>query len=600
MKIKNIFSKGLSVIAGAAFLLAITACSNNTEQASEDCAQVAGTWITEEVVDNTQCGGPINTENHLYTINQNNCQVSVAESGVVGVITGSEIHWPTYAFPINGGTVEMSDETTKVQGKKLAGTARWTWRNNEMKCSGTSAMTGYIASKMITTKEHLETTLDGKWTGNWADNKTDSVKIVEINKENVLFTYYWAADPAIDKAAGSALIRGDRQAGETLAFTWKMADGGKLSFSLNDDHDILNVTYENGTIYGSTAMVQDNRIAKKYRSMLSPKDGAFKHIFSVKAPNAKEVYLAGEMTSWQSNILKMKKGADGIWSLPLYLEQGAWQYKFVIDGQWHYDKANPVTTDDGFDGYNSIIVLAEANSDAKVTAGIPHGSLEKINIQSKALGTNSAFMLYLPPGYSQNADKNYPVLFLLHGYGNNEEQWIRDGKIQNFMDNYLQQGWIQPFIVVMPSGDTSQYQGKYETHIMNEVRGYVDTHYRVKAGKASTAISGISMGGFGAFYLAHRHQDVFGLTVPLSGYFNMNLYPELSADGKIAMDSELHFYCGTDDTTSFPSNQALLKRLKENDVDFTYQTAAGGHTWRYWNGISKEFLKVVSDYFNKS
>ncbi|MFT6987527.1 MAG: enterochelin esterase-like enzyme [Psychromonas sp.] len=602
MNIKNIFSKGLSVIAGAAFLLALTACSSDRSQASDNCAQVAGTWITEEVIDDTQCGGHGRTENHSYTVSQNNCQVSVAENGAVGVVTGSEIHWPAYAFPNYGGTTEASEETTKVQGQKLASTVRWTWSNEEMECSGTTAMTGYIASKMISTTEDLEKALDGKWTGSWGNNKTESVEIVEINKKNVLFTYYWAADPSIDKAAGSALFRGDRQAGETLAFTWEITDKEKLSFSLNKAHDILTVVYENGFIYGFNEMTQDynKSIAKKYSSILSPKDGAFEHIFSVQAANAKEVYLAGEMTSWQGNVLKMKKGADGVWVLPLYLEQGAWQYKFVIDGEWHYDKANPVTTDDGYEGYNSIIVLGEENSDAKVTANIPHGSVEKINIQSKALGTNSAFMLYLPPGYSQNTAKNYPVLFLLHGYGNNEEQWTRDGKIQNFMDNYIHEGGIQPFIVVMPFGDTSQYMGKYETHLMNEVRGYVDTHYRVKTGKASTAISGISMGGFGAFYLAHRHQDVFGLTVPLSGYFNMSLYPELGVDGKIAMDSELHFYCGTDDTTSFSLNQALVKRLKENDVDFTYQTAAGGHTWRYWNGISKEFLKVVSDYFNKA
>ncbi len=600
MKIKNIFTKGLSAIAGSALLLGMTACSSDTELANDNCAQVAGTWITEEVVDDTQCGGQGRTENHLYTVSQNNCQVSIAENGAVGEIIGSKIHWPAYSFQINGGTADISQATSRHQGNKFENMEQWTWSNEDMECSGTTATTGYIASKIITTTENLEKTLDGKWTGKWANNKIESVKIIEINKQNVLFTYYWAADPSIDKAAGSALIRGDRQAGETLAFTWEIADGGKLSFSLNDDHDILNVTYENGTIYGTTAMVKDNSIAKKYSSMLSPKDGAFEHIFSVQAANAKEVYLAGEMTSWQSNVLKMKKGADGVWFLPLYLEQGAWQYKFVIDGEWTYDKANPATTDDGFEGYNSIIVLGEENSDAKLTVDIPHGSVEKINIQSKALGTNSAFMIYLPPGYSQNAVKSYPVLFLLHGYGNNEGQWTRDGKIQNFMDNYLHKGWIQPFIVVMPFGDTSMYVGEYETHIMKEVMGYVDTNYRVKTGKASTAISGMSMGGFGAFYLAHRHQDVFGLAAPLSGFFNMSLYPELGADGKITMDSELHFYCGKDDTISFASNEKLVKKLKENGVNFTYQTAAGGHTWRYWNGISKDFLKVVSDYFNKS
>ncbi|WP_019612737.1 alpha/beta hydrolase-fold protein [Psychromonas ossibalaenae] len=480
MKIKNMFSRGS---AAAALLLSLTACSSNTEQASDNCAQAAGTWIVQEVVDDTQCGGQIKTEKYRYTVSQDHCRISIAENGAVGQMIGSEIHWPAYSFFNNGGTVEMSESTTKLQNGKLTGLTSWDWSNSDMECSGTISRTGYIA----------------------ADNP-----------------------------------------------------------------------------------------------LLSPAEGTFEHIFSVNAPNAKQVYLAGEMTDWQPNVLKMKKGSDGVWFLPVYLEQGAWQYKFVIDGEWTYDKTNPVTTDDGFEGYNSIIVLGEENPDAKVNAAIPHGTVEKINIQSTALGTNSPFMVYLPPGYSQNSEQNYPVLFLLHGYGNNEGQWTRDGKIHNFMDNFLNQGWIQPFIVVMPFGDTSMYVGDYETHIINEVRAYVNEHYRVKTGKASTAISGTSMGGFGAFYLAYRHQDVFGLSVPLSGFFDMSYYPELGRDGKISMDSELHFYCGTDDSTSFASNEALIKRLQENDVNFTYQTAAGGHTWRYWNGISKDFLKVVSDYFNKS
>ncbi|WP_028865757.1 alpha/beta hydrolase-fold protein [Psychromonas aquimarina] len=489
MKIRNMFSRGS---AAAALLLSLAACSSNTEQASDNCEQAAGIWTVQQVIDDTQCGGMGIMEKHSYTVSQVSCQISIAENGAVGQMIGSEVHWPAYSYPINGGTTYIAKSITRVDDDKLTGQSHWTWSNGTQECSGTSEMNGYM----------------------------------------------------------------------------NQADG--------------------------------QNTADKNNPLLSPAEGTFEHIFSVNAPNAKQVYLAGEMTDWQPNILKMKKGPDGVWFLPVYLEQGAWQYKFVIDGQWIYDKANPVTTDDGFEGYNSIIILGEEDADSKATANIPHGTVEKVNIQSKALGTNSPFMVYLPPGYSQNSEKNYPVLFLLHGYGNNEGQWTRDGKIHNFMDNYLAQGWIQPFILVMPFGDTSMYVGDYETHILKEVKAYVDSSYRVKTGKASTAVSGMSMGGFGAFYLAHRHQDVFGLSVPLSGYFDMSLYPELGKSEKITMDSELHFYCGEDDTISFASNEALVKRLQKNHVNFTYQTTAGGHTWRYWNGISKDFLKVVSDYFDKS
>ena len=498
MQTKNMFAKILSAVSGAIFIITLAGCSSNIsiQQSDENCAQVAGTWIVEDVIDDSQCGGQGKYLKYHYTVSQNNCQVSIAESGAVGKISGSKIHWPAYSLSIHGGTTSFPETTTttEIRGGKLTSLSHWHWSNADLECSGSSKITAYLSSK-------------------------------------------------------------------------------------NDTEENIN---------------------SQYSSLLSPKEGAFELIFSVHAPDAQEVYLAGEMTDWQGDRLKMKKGKNGTWFLPLYLQQGAWQYKFVIDGEWIHDKANPATTDDGFDGYNSIIVLGQESLGSQINANIPHGSLEKINIASEVLGANSPFIVYLPAEYAENKNKHYPVLYLLHGYGNNEAQWIRDGKIQNFMDNYINENWIQPFIIVMPFGDTSMYVQEYETHIIKEIRDYVNNHYRVKVGKASTAISGMSMGGFGAFYLAHRYQDLFGLSVPLSGYFDMNYYPELGKNGKITMNSELHFYCGKDDTTSFISNEALIKKLRENNVDFSYKVTAGGHTWRYWNGISKEFLKVVSEYFSKS
>lgn len=105
------------------------------------------------------------------------------------------------------------------------------------------------------------------------------------------------------------------------------------------------------------------------------------------------------------------------------------------------------------------------------------------------------------------------------------------------------------------------------------------------------------MGGFGVFYLAHRHQQLFGLSVPLSGYFNLRNYPDFNQE-KIIMEPKLHLYCGRDDGTSFESNELFVNVLKKGGVDFTYTTAAGGHTWRYWNAISVDFLTVISDFFN--
>lgn len=372
-------------------------------------------------------------------------------------------------------------------------------------------------------------------------------------------------------------------------YDWKWSDGNT---------ECSGTTKVSGTILAKESVESVQSETKESNSMLSPREGTIAHTFSLKVPGAKAVYLAGEMSDWQDNVFEMQQGENDNWSLTLHLPQGAWQYKFVVDGQWIYDQSNPKTTDDGFDGLNSVIILGEENKEISVNPNIPHGSVINSDFDSKTLGENSPFTVYLPPGYSEDSQKHYPLLLLLHGYGSDQKQWVRDGKIQNFMDNLIHAGSIEQFIIVMPYGDKSQYKNNREIHIMEELLPYVRDKYRIKQGKMFTAISGGSMGGFGALYLAHRHQNVFGLSVPLSGYFDRSYYPEFNPE-KFTMEPELYIYCGTDDHISFDRNEELVKFLKNGGVDFTYKTAPGGHTWRYWNGITTDFLTVVSDFFNK-
>ena len=384
----------------------------------------------------------------------------------------------------------------------------------------------------------------------------------------------------------TAKIQGKKIKGD---YDWKWSDGNT---------ECSGTTKVNGTILAKKDAMGIQSDIKEKNPMLSPREGTIAHTFSLKASSAKAVYLVGEMSDWKDNVFKMLQEENDNWSLTLYLPQGAWQYKFVVDGQWKHDQSNPKTTDDGFDGLNSVIILGEDITELSVNPNIPHGSVINSDFDSKVLGENSPFTVYLPPAYSTESQKSYPLLLLLHGYGSDQEQWIRDGKIQKFMDNLVQAGTIEPFIIVMPYGDKSQYANSREVHIMEELLPYVKEQYRIKPGKTFTAISGVSMGGFGALYLAHRHQDVFGLSVPLSGYFNLSYYPEFNPE-KFTLEPELYIYCGTDDHISFARNEYLVKWLKNEGVDFTYKTALGGHTWRYWNDITIDFLTVVSDFFNK-
>lgn len=453
---------------------------------------------------------------------------------------------------------------------QVAGTWDLIAETDDSQCGGSGKQEKMVFS---VTQEQCQLTNDTGVTGTIAGN--------EIN---------WNAEPwsinggEVSYSQASAHIEGKQITG---SYNWEWSDG---------NHTCSGITKVNGTILAEGNSQQTE--IRLLNPMLQPSEGSIAHTFSVQAANAKAVYLAGEMSDWQANMFKMKQEEPGNWSLTLYLQPGAWQYKFVVDGQWSYDRSNPQTTDDGYDGLNSIIVLGEELTELTANPNIAHGAVINSDFESKVLGENSPYAVYLPAGYAADSQKSYPLLVLLHGYGNDQQQWIRDGKIQNFMDNLINKGGIEPFIIVMPSGDKSQYIGKREVHIIDELLPYIRTQYRIKAGNSSTAISGVSMGGFGAFYLAQRHPDVFGLSVALSGYFDLRNYPDFNTEN-FSMTPALHLYCGTDDHLSFANNQEFVKLLKEGDIKFTYKSASGGHTWRYWNAISTEVLTLISDFFSK-
>lgn len=324
------------------------------------------------------------------------------------------------------------------------------------------------------------------------------------------------------------------------------------------------------------------------------------HTFKVNAPDAKEVCLAGEMNDWNPKTLLMRKKRSGNWELSLYLNQGRWQYKYVIDGAWTKDKwrENP---EEYKDHHNSILILGELNKDILKNENISHGKVEHIKIKSKAYGKTARFNVYTPPNY--NKKDKLPVLYLLHGYGGSEHNWTKDGGfIQNYMDNYINSKTVKPFIIVMPMGHRSFYQGKTEDFIINELIPYIQKTYNTKTDKNQTGIGGLSMGGYGTFYLAYKHQDKFGIALPLSGYYGTNIHNtdliDIHKENIQTLNFDLHVYCGNEDSYCFESTEDLAKLLKSKSIKFGYYIADGeGHTWRYWNSITKDFLIKTSDFF---
>ena len=129
--------------------------------------------------------------------------------------------------------------------------------------------------------------------------------------------------------------------------------------------------------------------------------------------------------------------------------------------------------------------------------------IEKVNIQSKILNSTVNYAVYLPPGY-ENSIRSYPVVYLLHGFSDNETGWIQFGEVQHIVDMAISKGDIPPMIIVMPDGKVSWYindvdgKNRYEDMIFEEFIPFIDKTYRTRAEKEFRAVSGLSMGGYGS------------------------------------------------------------------------------------------------------
>ena len=332
------------------------------------------------------------------------------------------------------------------------------------------------------------------------------------------------------------------------------------------------------------------------RPLMAFYDGKIEHTFSISAPTALQVFLVGEMNNWQEATLPMEKDASGVWKLTLSLEAGRWMYKFVVDGVWQCDENNPNRRADGFGGFNSIVVLGTFEDYGNFNPAVAHGDVFAITIFSTILNDNISFNVYTPPRYPEESSASFPVLFLLHGYGMNERQWFDDGLINNYLDNLIDAKKITPFIVVTPSVGTAGYRGKQERAIVEEIYPHIQKTFRIKKGKESTAIAGISMGGLGAFDLAYAHQDIFGLAIPISGIF-YDKYMELYLEEVFHIYFQLKIYVGTEDSEIFAANENLIERLKNDRAPFSYTPSKGAHTWRYWNSITENFLSDAATFF---
>jgi len=358
--------------------------------------------------------------------------------------------------------------------------------------------------------------------------------------------------------------------------------------------------------------------------VVSPEVNGNSATFRLNAPNASAVSVSG---SWKTTdgAVNMTKDAAGIWSATVSgLEPELYSYTFNVDGVGLIDPSNPQNIIRDGSRFMSIFIIPGPASDmyASVT-NVAHGNLEKVWYNSPTLNLTRRMYVYTPAGYNEGT-KKYPVFYLLHGAGGDEDAWSSMGRAVQIMDNMIAAGKAEPMIVVMTNGNATQSAatidypilqaqggtggytgaGAFEKSIIDDIIPYIDKNYRTLTDREYRAIAGLSMGGAHTTYAALNNLDKFAWVGSFSGAFVLwpnargsergqgpelinldavenQVFPNLNSSANAQLKL-FYIAIGSDDFL-IEANRQFKGWLKGKNIDFVdIDTPGYAHEWSYW------------------
>jgi enterochelin esterase-like enzyme len=326
----------------------------------------------------------------------------------------------------------------------------------------------------------------------------------------------------------------------------------------------------------------------------------------VRAPSAERVELVsgGDIPGVpMQGGLPLARGADGVFAVMLpALAAGAYRYRFTIDGVPTADPGNPATSESNGNAWSLFYVAGASFMD---TQRVAHGAVAEVHYFSAVLGRTRRMHVYTPPGYEKNRDA-YPVLYLLHGAFDGDDSWSTVGRAGFIVDDLIAAGNAQPMVVVMPDGHTSRFGGTagglntadFVSEFNADIKPYVESTYRVRSGRADTAIAGLSMGGAQTLDIAFGDLSRYGyIGVFSSGVFGIgnnsdweNAHAAQLDAAALRQDLELVWFSTGKDDFLLDTTKATVAMLTKHGFDVVYEESAGGHTWINW----REYLAKLA------
>lgn len=368
------------------------------------------------------------------------------------------------------------------------------------------------------------------------------------------------------------------------------------------------------------------------QNLISPELHSDKSVtFRYFAPNAKNVFVTGDFLAPQKvdspygkvdapGSVELIKNGDGVWEFTSStLSPELYSYTFIVDGIRTTDPNNVYLIRDVASLTNVFLIDGERASLYKV-GDVAHGTVSRRWYNSPTLSLTRRITIYTPVGY-ETTKQQYPVLYLLHGMGGDEEAWISLGRATQILDNLIAQGKAKPMIVVMTNGNAIQeaapgesklgyykpsfqlpktMEGSMETSFPDVIK-FIDNNYRTIKSKSGRAIAGLSMGGFHSLHISKQYPDLFDYVGLFSAAIFPNkevkspIYENIEEKLKIQFSKKPKLYWIAIGKTDFlyQANSDFRKILDKNNLKYTYFESEEGHIWKNWRIYLSEFTPML-------
>jgi enterochelin esterase family protein len=317
-------------------------------------------------------------------------------------------------------------------------------------------------------------------------------------------------------------------------------------------------------------------------------------------------------------VADLVENKEGVWEYTTSeaLKPELYGYSFLVDGLKMNDPSNVYMIRD-VNTITNVFIIGGERADFYKVNDVPHGTVSKVWYDSPSLGMDRRLTIYTPAGY-ETSGKRYPVFYLLHGMGGDENAWSELGRATQILDNLIAQGKAEPMIVVMTNGNAAleaapgesslgwnaqptfqlpkTMEGSFETHFPEVVK-FIDKNYRTKANKKNRAIAGLSMGGFHSLHISKQYPDMFNYV----GLFSAAIMPGKNATSPVYQDMEkklatqfakkpaLYWIAIGKTDFLYKANVEYRKLLDEKGYPYEYFENEDGHIWRNWRIYLSEF-----------